>query len=259
MQALLILAGCAAATPKPAPPALALETCPAAAVPLDAAALDAPHKTLGSLVDLGEAARGGLLSSRCAYGNAAKRSAYLLAVGRQLKTDLSEYLDSAEAWQQAYGRLDQRLKDYYQRCLGEPLDAARFQACTAESASLDRERQELDAQATPLQQRNQGLTAAVIQYRADVRDSERASEQTRQDYTRAMQDYGRWLVQAYALSVTPAVQPYAGEAGCPAVVEPPETPEAMLSLGGGLLDCFAKILGTPGADSFPGSEAPPGP
>src|SRR5690348_1778819 len=120
MQALLILAGCAATAtaPKPAPPALALESCPAVAAPLDAAALDAPHKTLGSLVDLGEAARGRLLSSQCAYGNAAKRSAYLLAVGRQLKADLSDYLGSAEAWQQAYGRLDQQLKDYYQRCLG---------------------------------------------------------------------------------------------------------------------------------------------
>lgn len=250
MQALLILAGCAGTGPKPAPPALSLESCPVAA-PLDAADLDAPHKTLESLVALGSLARERLLSTQCAYENAGHHSTYLLAVGRQLKDDLTDYLRRAAAWQQDYGRLDRRLLDYYQRCLGEPLDDSRFETCTTENAGLDAERQRLDAAAAPLQQRNQQLTAAVIKYRADVQSSRLESEETRQDYAQAMRDYGHWLVEAYALSITAAVQPYAGKAGCPAVIEPPEAPEAMLTLGSGLLDCFSKIMGPP-APPVPG-------
>ena len=247
LQALLILAGCAGTETRPVPPPmLSLETCPAAPATMDAAALDAPHKTLESLITLGEAARSRLLSTQCAYENAARRSAYLLAVGRQLKADLSDYLGRAEAWQQAYGRLDRRLRDYYQRCLGEPLDNSRYQECTAENAALDTERTQLDTDAAPLQQPNQELTAAVIKYRADLQASLLESEQTRQDYTQANQGYAQWLVQAYALSVTPAVQPYAGKNGCPAVAEPPQTPDAMLSLGTGMLDCFRKITGGQG-------------
>ncbi|HEV2332930.1 MAG TPA: hypothetical protein VGV16_07180 [Gammaproteobacteria bacterium] len=252
LQALLILAGCAGTEPKPAPPALSLESCPVAA-PLDAADLDAPHKTLESLMALGGLARGRLLSTQCAYENAGHRNTYLLVVGRQLKDELTDYLGRAAAWQQDYGRLDRRLLDYYQRCLGEPLDGPRFETCTKENAGLDAERQRLDAAAAPLQQRNQELTAAVIKYRADAQSSRLESDQTRQDYAQAMRDYSRWLVEAYALSVTPAVQPYAGKAGCPAVTEPPEAPQAMLTLGSGLLDCFRKIMGAPGADSLPGS------
>ncbi|HLW73805.1 MAG TPA: hypothetical protein VKT74_01915 [Gammaproteobacteria bacterium] len=244
--ALLVLAGCAGTeTRQASPPALSLESCPAAAL-LDAAALAAPHKTLESLVSLGEAAQGRLLSTRCAYANATRRSDYLLAVGRELKADLSDYLGRAEDWQQAYGRLDRRLRDYYQHCLGEPLDDSRYQACTAESAGLDTERKQLDDAAAPLQARNQELTAAVMKYRADLQGSLQESEQTRQDYSQAMQDYGRWLVEAYALSVTPPMHPYAAQYGCPTVAEPPGTPEAMLSLGSGMLECFRKIAGAPG-------------
>lgn len=244
VQALLILAGCAATETRQAPPpALSLETCPAERAPLDAAALEATHKTLESLVTLGEAAQGRLRYTQCTYENAARRNDYLLAVGRQLKADLSDYLGRAEDWQQAYARLDRRLRDYYQRCLGEPLDAPRYQACTAESAGLDTQRQELDTAAAPLQARNQELTAAVMKYRADLQGALLESEQTRQDYTQAMQGYGRWLAQAYALSVTPDLRPYAGRNGCPAVAEPPETPAAMLSLGNGMLECFRKMAG----------------
>jgi hypothetical protein len=245
--ALLMLAGCAGRETRQAPPpVLSLESCPAAAASLDAAALAAPHKTLESLISLGEAAQGRLLATRCAYGNAGRRIDYLLAVGRGLKADLSDYLGHAEDWQQAYGRLDRRLRDYYQHCLGETLDTPRYQACTAESAGLDAERKQLDDAAAPLQQRNQELTTAVLKYRADLQGSLQESEQARQDYTQAMQDYGRWLVQAYALSATPTVQPYAVKGGCPAVLEPPETPDAMLSLGNSMLECFRKMTGVPG-------------
>ncbi|HEV2212221.1 MAG TPA: hypothetical protein VGS99_02630, partial [Gammaproteobacteria bacterium] len=229
MQALLILAGCAGTEPKPAPPALSLESCPAAA-PLDAADLDAPHKTLESLVALGSLARGRLLSTQCAYENAGHRNTYLLVVGRQLKDELTDYLGRAAAWQQDYGRLDRRLLDYYQRCLGEPLDGLRFETCTKENAGLDAERQRLDAAAAPLQQRNQELTAAVTKYRGDLADAQQESAQVRQDYTGATQSYGRWLAEAYALSASPAVQPYGAKDGCPVLAEPPESPEAMLSL-----------------------------
>ena len=244
MQTLLILAGCAATEPRPVtPPVLNLESCPAAGVPLDTMALAAPHKTLESLLALGTAARNRLLSTQCAYENTTRKSTYLLAVGRHLKAELSDYLDQAVAWQQAYGRLDRRLRDYYQRCLGEPLDGSRFEECTAENTGLDAERQQLNEQAVPLQQRNQELTAAVTKYRADLDGAKLESEQARQDYTGATQDYARWLTQAYALSATPAVEPYALKDGCPVVAEPPQTVEAMLSLGNGLLDCFGKIIG----------------
>ena len=241
IQALLILAGCAGTEVKQAPAVLSLESCPASPAQPDAAAQESSHKTLESLITLGEVAQGRFLSSKCAYENATRRSAYLLAVGRQLKADLSDYLGRAEDWQQAYGRLDRRLRDYYQSCLGETLDDSRYQACTAEDAALDTQRKQLDDAATPLQARNQELTAAVIKYRADIQGSLLESEQTRQDYTRAMQDYGAWLAQAYALSVTPDLRPYAGKDGCPTVAEPPVTPEAMLSLGNGMLECFRKI------------------
>lgn len=244
--AALILAGCAGTEARQTPPTLSLESCPAAAAPLDAAALEAPHKTLESLVSLGAAAQGRLLSSRCRYENATRRSDYLLAVGRQLKADLGDYLGRAEDWQQAYGRLDRRLRDYYQRCLGEPLDDSRYQACTAESAGLDTQRRQLGDAAAPLQVRNQELTAAVFKYRADLQGALLESQQTRQDYTQAMQDYARWLVQAYALSITLDLRPYAVQNGCPAVAEPPETPEDMLSLGNGMLECFRKISGAQG-------------
>lgn len=243
MPSLLILGGCASTEVNQVPPVLSLEPCSAAAAPMDAAALAAPHKTLESLVTLGEAARSRLLYTQCAYGNATRRDGYLLALGRQLKADLGDYLGRAEAWQQGYGRLDRRLRDYYERCLGEPLEDARYQACTAESAGLDMERQQLDDAAVPLQQRNQELTKAIMKYRADVLDSRLESEQTRQDYTQATQDYANWLVQAYALSVTPDVRPYARKDGCPTVAEPPSSPEAMLSLGSGMLDCLRKITG----------------
>src|SRR5690242_9621584 len=125
MHVLLILAGCASMPPAEiAPPVLSLEPCPAALAPLDESVLAASHETLGSLVKAGQAARERLLSSQCEYGNSTRKSAYLLAVGRQLKAGLSDYLSRAEAWQQDYGRLDRRLKDYYQRCLGEPLEGA---------------------------------------------------------------------------------------------------------------------------------------
>lgn len=247
LQALLILVGCAATEPKPAaPPVLSLESCPAAGAPLDVAALNATHQTLESLVTLGEVARERLLSAQCAYGNGMRRRAYLLAVGRQLTADLSDYLGQAEAWQQAYGRLDRRLRDYYQRCLGEPLEGSRYQECAAENTSLDAERQQLNDQAVPLQQRNQSLTAAVTKYRGDLQASEIDEQQVSQDYTRAMQDYGRWLAGAYALSISPAVQPYAAREGCPAVSEPPQSVGAMLPLGDGLLGCFRKITGLSG-------------
>lgn len=209
-------------------------------------ALAAPHQTLESLVSQGEAAQSRLQSAQCAYENAERRSAYLLAAGRQLKADLSDYLGRADAWQLAYGRLDRRLRDYYQRCLGEPLDDRRYQDCTAENAGLDAARSQLNDAGAPLQQRNQELTAAVTKYRADILDSQLESAHTREDYGQATQDYGRWLVLAYTLSVTPALQPYAGRSGCPVVVEPPQTPEAMLSLGAGMLDCFRKIMGAQG-------------
>ncbi|HEV2109893.1 MAG TPA: hypothetical protein VGT99_00955 [Gammaproteobacteria bacterium] len=225
------------------PPVLSLKPCPANLAPSDAAALAAPHQTLESLVSQGEEAENRLQSARCAYENSARRDAYLLATGRQLKADLSDYLGRADAWQQAYGRLDRRLRDYYQHCLGEPLDDRRYQDCTAENAGLDAARTQLNDAAAPLQARNQELTAAVTKYRADILDSQLESAQTREGYTQATQGYARWLVQAYALSVTPAVQPYAGKNGCPAVAEPPQTPEAMLSLGTGMLDCFRKIMG----------------
>ncbi|HEU5398723.1 MAG TPA: hypothetical protein VFV77_05550 [Gammaproteobacteria bacterium] len=245
--AALLLAGCSATAPKPTvPPVLSLESCPVAVGTLDAAALAAPHKTLESLVILGESVRSRLLSTRCADENAGRRSAYLLALGRQLKDDLTDYLGRAAAWQQDYGRLDRRLLAYYRRCLGEPLDGSLYRSCTAENAGLDAERWRLDAAAAPLQQRNQELTAAVMKYRADAQSSRLESDQTRQDYTQAMRDYGRWLAEAYALSVTPAVQPYAGKADCPAVAEPPQDPEALLALGSGLLDCFGKITGLQG-------------
>lgn len=253
--ALLLLAGCAATETREPPPVLRLESCPAAVAPPDAAALDAPHKTLETLLTLGEAAGGRLLSARCAYGNSTRRSAYLLAVGRQLRADLSDYLGQAEAWQQAYGRLDRRLQDYYWHCLGEPLDGSRFEACSAENTGLDAARQQLDVAAAPLRQRNQELTAAVIKYRADIQGAALEAGQTQQDYRQAMQDYGRWLAQAYALSGAPAVQPYAVQHGCPAVAEPPRTPEAMLSLGSSLLDCFRKILGLRAVGSLPESHA----
>lgn len=242
-MAVLLLAGCLA-TPKPtAPPVLSLESCSGAVGTLGAAALAAPHKTLESLVSSGEAVRERLLSSQCAYENATRKSAYLLAVGRQLKAELSDYLERAEAWQQDYGRLDRRLKDYYQRCLGEPLEGSRLQECSAENARLDAERQQLNAAAAPLQQRNQELTDAVTKYRTDLQASELDGEQTRQSYTIAMQDYVRWLAEAYALSASPDMKPYAAKNGCPVVTEPPQGVEAMLPLGESLLDCFRKLMG----------------
>ena len=93
IPALLILAGCAATSARQTPPfILSLEPCPTAVAPLDTAALAAPHKTLAALIALGETTQGRLLSAQCAYENAARKSDYLLAVGRQLKADLSDYL-----------------------------------------------------------------------------------------------------------------------------------------------------------------------
>lgn len=242
--AALLLAGCSATAPKPTvPPVLSLESCPVAVGTLDAAALAAPHKTLESLVSVGEVVRDRLMSSQCAYENATHKSAYLLAVGRQLKAELSDYLEHAEAWQRDYGRLDRRLKDYYQHCLGEPLEGSRLQECSAVNAGLDAERQQLNAAAAPLQQRNQELTDAVTKYRTDLQTSELDGEQARQDYTTAMQDYARWLAEAYALSASSDVQPYAAKNGCPVVTEPPQGVEAMLALGESLLDCFRKLMG----------------
>lgn len=251
LQALLILAGCAATEPRPAaPPVLDLASCAAAAA-LDPADFDASHKTLESLVAEGKLARERLLSTQCTYGNTARRSDYLLAVGRQLKAELSDYLQQAEAWQQAYSRLDRELRDYYQRCLGEALDGSRYQVCVTENVGLDAARQQLDDQAAPLQQRNQELTAAVTEYRGALADAQQESAQARQDYIGATQGYGRWLAEAYALSASPAVQPYAAQDGCPVLAEPPQSPEAMLSLGNSLLDCFSKIMG-PAAPPVPG-------
>lgn len=239
----LLLAGCSAAAPKPIAPVLSLESCPVTVGTLDAAALAAPHKTLESIVSVGEVVRGRLLSSQCVYENATRKSAYLLAMGRQLKAELSDYLERAEAWQRDYGRLDRRLKDYYKQCLGELLEGSRLQECSAENAALDAERQQLNAAAAPLQQRNQELTDAVTKYRTDLQTSEFDGEQARQDYTTAMQGYARWLAEAYALSASSDVQPYAAKNGCPVVIEPPQGVEAMLPLGEGLLDCFRKLMG----------------
>lgn len=205
--------------------------------------LETPQKTLESLVVFGEVARSRLLFTRCAYANATRRSAYLLAVARQLKTELNDYLEQAEAWQHAYGQLDHRLRGYYQHCLGEPLAGSRFETCSAEAADLDVARRRLDDDAAPLQRRNQQLTAAVTQYRAEVRDSDAETVETRQDYTQAIQGYARWLAEAYALSAAPAVKPYASKSGCPVVAAPPQPLDAMLPLGDGLLDCFRKITG----------------
>lgn len=228
-----------------APAVLNLETCPAAAAPVDAAMLAAPHKTLDQVVFLGGAAEARLQYAECAYANSGHRRDYLLAVGRQLRDDLIAYQRDAAAWQEGYSRLDRHLLDYYRRCLGEPLQDAQYRSCDAENSGLDGERTELNAAAVPLQQRNAELTAASMRYRADTTDMERESRQSEQDYAQAMEAEAAWLGQAYALSISPPMQAYAAEGGCPVVDEPPKMAAEMLALGARLLDCLRKLSTAP--------------
>ncbi len=227
--ALAILAGCAAtpAEQGQAPVVLNLENCPAAAAPVDTAALTAPHKTLVQLVFLGGVVQARLQYAQCAYTNSDRRRDYLLATGRRLRDDLIAYQRDAADWQERYSRQDKHLLDYYQRCLGEPLEDARYQACDAENAALDAERAALNVAAVPLQQRNAELTAASMKYRADTAAMEQESG------------------QAYGLSISPPMQVYAAKNGCPTVAEPPKTAAEMLALGTVVLDCFRKISGGP--------------
>lgn len=245
--ALAILAGCAAtpAEQGQAPVVLNLENCPAAAAPVDTAALTAPHKTLVQLVFLGGVVQARLQYAQCAYTNSDRRRDYLLATGRRLRDDLIAYQRDAADWQERYSRQDKHLLDYYQRCLGEPLEDARYQACDAENAALDAERAALNVAAVPLQQRNAELTAASMKYRADTAAMEQESGQSREDYTQAMEAEAQWLGQAYGLSISPPMQVYAAKNGCPTVAEPPKTAAEMLALGTVVLDCFRKISGGP--------------
>lgn len=239
------LAGCTGAPARSGtPPALSLEACPAAAEPLDEAALDAGHKTLTDMIRLGEQAEASLAYTQCEYRNTSRKDDDQVAAGQALKTDLLGYQQDFDRWQEADAKLNQHLTDYYGHCLGLHLSTDQYQACKDENAALDAERRRVNDASLPLQQRAEELDARNVKYSADINALMQESVRTGEAYTRALRTHARWLAQAYALMISPELRPYAEKNGCPDIAMPPEDADTLLSLGAGVIACFKKIAGT---------------
>lgn len=242
--AVLVLAGCAAAPTKTeSVPRLNPESCPAAVQPVDEAALDAVHKTLTGMIALGQQAEARLAYTQCEYRNTSRKDDYLVAVGQALKADLLDYQRDFDGWRVADAKLNEHLAGYYGHCLGLHLDTEQYQACKDENDALNAERRRVDEAAAPLQQRATGLEARNVGYSADINALMLDSARTGAAYTRAMQTHAHWLAQAYALMISPELQPYAGKNGCPDIAAPPKSADALLSLGASVLACFKKTAG----------------
>ena len=54
----------------------------------------------------------------------------------------------------------------------------------------------------------------------------------------------QWLDQARNLAASPAFQPYAKKGGCPDVMKPPKSFEAIMSMSDSILTCLKKVAGT---------------
>lgn len=225
---------------KPPTVATPADSCGPVAATVDAAALNAAHKTLADMIQLGDTVQTRLRYIQCEFNAARQRKEALVASGRDLRHRLEDYQSQVGLWQAAYAKLNQHLTDYYENCVGEPVDEDHYLSCKLESDRLDAERKALDDMGRPLQQRNQELNAATARYAAQVRDAQQDYEIRRQEDTDAMGNQARWLSQSFQLVFSPAFAPYAAANGCPSLTEVPGDAEALLALGDGTLSCFRR-------------------
>lgn len=245
----LLLSACAPVKPsRPLVPAFAPLDCaslyphPDSAPDLDSAA---PTPPPAELAVQGEAHLALARFLGCVEGNAEGDSKHLSAVGKQLQYDKAEMAEDLASYLKR-DAADRAARDRYQaECTQANLPPDQYQACLQRSRDLNAEVTAVNEVNSGLKQRNDALNARIEDYDQQIGAASTAVKDGYGAYDAAVRSEGGWMDRARYLVNSPEYHPTAVAAGCPDVMTPPKTVEAMHGLAGDMIVCLRRLPAKP--------------
>ncbi|MGH8396708.1 MAG: hypothetical protein ACRETA_00480 [Gammaproteobacteria bacterium] len=199
-----------------------------------------------NLISQGESVTTAVNSAKSARDAAVEKNNALAAEGKQIVAEQQKLQADIGALKTKEDSIKQETDAYKSNCqsTSKRLSPDQYNACKAQHDQIQSDIDQAKTQPPILQKRQADFIARATKYNQEIKDQPKQVSAADTKYRNSIPALENWVDAARTMVASAAFQPYAKKAGCPNVMKPPKSLEAMMTMSNEILTCLKKVAGT---------------